>query len=276
VVCEKGLLENRLDKSDPQCTQVDDEIEKIIALAENIKELGLIHPITVWRANTTNYPVVTGHRRYYALRYLYGTNVKVRCKIHFERPSNLKAQRHAENFLRMNLPPAQALDSFIQARTEMAPDLEGLKATEAGQLVCKRLGMSNALRYRYEKLAQYEKEISALFKSKLFNSINAADEFVKECEKCFKSNSEEVSAYLQKILKSGKVVSPQPKKAKKSSAKKYFTLPKIRVEHSQAVKRLLTEDVTTLDIGVDWDNVDFEDPAHVEMLLERLIIHLTK
>ena len=90
VVCEKGLLENRLEKSNPRYNSVQREIEEIRGLAETLKHSELVHPITVWRKNMADYPIVSGHRRYYAIRFLYGGLIKVKVKIYAE-----KLYRHA-------------------------------------------------------------------------------------------------------------------------------------------------------------------------------------
>ena len=83
VVCEKGILENRLSKDNPRYDAVNLEIEEIKNLAETLKHSELVHPISVWRKNMTDYPIVAGHRRLYAIRFLYGGLIKVNVKILF-------------------------------------------------------------------------------------------------------------------------------------------------------------------------------------------------
>ena len=77
VVCEKGVLENRLAKDNPRYDAVNNEIDEIKGLAETLKHSELVHPISVWRKNMSDYGIVAGHRRFYAIRYLYGGLIKV-------------------------------------------------------------------------------------------------------------------------------------------------------------------------------------------------------
>lgn len=53
-------------------------------------------------------------------------------------------------------------------------------------------------------------------------------------------------------------------------------MPKVKVTQTSAIRRLLTEDVTQLDVGIDWGKVDFEDAAMVEKVLKALLTALSK
>lgn len=289
VVCEKGIIENRLSKSNVNYSEVDLEIEKIKELAASLKENDLIHPITIWRANTTNYPIVTGHRRYYALKFLYGTNVKVKCKIYPSKPKNVSTLRHIENFQRKSLAPAEALDSFSKALSEISDSLTDLARSKRNALICSKLGMSEGKRFSYEKLVPHFEKVQQMFRRKIFTSIESASKYITTVERASTGDKNAfVNKYLSICLKKGELLDPDNlegdaegevkiEKAKPSlRAKKYIKLPKIKVSQPEVVRRILTEDVTKLDIGVDWSEVDYKDPEQLENVLERLIALLSK
>ena len=50
----------------------------------------------------------------------------------------------------------------------------------------------------------------------------------------------------------------------------------MKVTETSAIRRLLTEDVTKLDIGIDWENVNFDDAAALEKVLKSLLVSLSK
>ena len=53
-------------------------------------------------------------------------------------------------------------------------------------------------------------------------------------------------------------------------------MPKVKVNQTSAIQRLLTEDVTKLELGIDWDNVNFDDVNDVENVLKVLLTSLSK
>ena len=275
VVCEKDIIENRLDKSNPRYDAVNAEIEEIKGLAETLKHSELIHPIAVWRKNMSDYAIVAGHRRYYAIRYLYGGLIKVKVKIYAEKPRNISVLRHIENFSRNDLTLPDALSSYSNAVTELENIEQNKLETNRASIVTSYLGIGRTTFYRYDKLHDYRQHVMPLLENRIVESLRGLyEEIIKAEEK----GREEVEKYLVELLNNKKfskyLQAPTIKKAGRT--KQYISLPKIKVNQTSAIKRLLKEDVTQLELGIDWDKVDFDDPKMLEATLKELIKSLTK
>tara|TARA_Y200000002_G_scaffold215419_1_gene177761 strand:+ start:156 stop:1286 length:1131 start_codon:yes stop_codon:yes gene_type:complete len=275
VVCEKGLIENRLDKSNPRYDAVDAEIEEIKGLAETLKHSELVHPIAVWRKNMSDYAIVAGHRRYYAIRYLYGGLIKIKVKIYAEKPKNINVLRHIENFSRNDLTLPDALNSYSNAVTELE-SIEGEKLSKSrASVVTSYLGIGRTTFYRYDKLYEYREFVMPLLENKIVESLRGLYEEIIKAEQ---EGREEVEKYLGSLLSQEKfhkyLQVPVVKKAGRT--KQFISLPKVKVDKASAIKRLLTEDVTQLELGIDWNSVDFNDPVMLEKALKELFKSLSK
>lgn len=275
VVCEKGLIENRLDKGNPRYDAVDTEIEEIKGLAETLKHSELVHPIAVWRKNMSDYAIVAGHRRYYAIRYLYGGLIKVKVKIYAEKPKNINVLRHIENFSRSDLTLPDALNSYSNAVTELESIEEEKLSKSRASVVTSYLGIGRTTFYRYDKLHEYRELVMPLLENKIAESLRGLYEEIIKAEQ---EGREEVEKYLRSLLSERKFLkylqAPVVKKAGRT--KQFISLPRVKVDNVQAIKRLLTEDVTQLELGIDWDNVDFNDPVILEKALKELLKSLSK
>jgi len=273
VVCEKGVLENRLAKDNPRYDAVNNEIDEIKGLAETLKHSELVHPISVWRKNMSDYGIVAGHRRFYAIRYLYGGLIKVKVKIYAEKPKNLNVLRHIENFSRSDLTPPDALQSYAKAVQELV-SLEAAQMQEDRiSVVTSYLGISRTSFYRYDKLYEHINIVLPLLENKVVTSIVALYEEIKKAEE-----NQDAERYLTSLKEAGKFIKYLPEQApkKQGRAKKYITMPKVKVNQTSAIQRLLTEDVTKLELGIDWDNVNFDDVNDVENVLKVLLTSLSK
>lgn len=275
VVCEKGLIENRLDKSNPRYDAVDAEIEEIKGLAETLKHSELVHPIAVWRKNMSDYAIVAGHRRYYAIRYLYGGLIKVKVKIYAEKPKNINVLRHIENFSRSDLTLPDALNSYSNAVLELESiEDEKLSKSRAG-VVTSYLGIGRTTFYRYDKLHEYREFVMPLLENRIVESLRGLYEEVIKAEQ---QGREEVEKYLKSLQSQGKfhkyLQAPVAKKVGRS--KQFISLPRVKINDISAIKRLLTEDVTQLELGIDWETIDFDDPVMLENALKELFKSLSK
>lgn len=287
VVCDKGVLENRLSPSNPRYDEIEKEIESIKSLAETIKTNGLLQPITVWRGNTSNFPIIAGHRRYYAIVYLYGRMLKIRAKIYPEKPEKMHILRHVENFARIDLSPSDALRSYKAAINDLSDELAS--ATTASirfNIVTSTLGFSKSQYYRFEKLISYFGEVVELMDTGVLSSIDDVYVDIGKLEK--EGGPDLVHEYLASVKASGirlsveeflnarETIEVEKAKPKRGREKKFITLPKIKANQSNAIFRLLKEDVTLLDTGVDWDNLDKNDPKAMEEAMKSIIDLLCK
>ena len=130
----------------------------------------------------SDYGIVAGHRRFYAIRYLYGGLIKVKVKIYAEKPKNLNVLRHIENFSRSDLTPPDALQSYAKAVQE----LESLEAVQMQEdrisVVTSYLGISRTSFYRYDKLYEHINIVLPLLENKVVTSIVALYEEIKKAE----------------------------------------------------------------------------------------------
>lgn len=275
VVCEKGILENRLDKNNPRYEAVDAEIEEIKGLAETLKHSELVHPIAVWRKNMSDYAIVAGHRRYYAIRYLYGGLIKVKVKIYAEKPKNINVLRHIENFSRNDLTLPDALNSYTNAVIELENIEKEKLLQNRASVVTSYLGIGRTTFYRYDKLYDYREFVMPLLENRIVESLRALYEEIIKAEG---KGREEVQTYLKSLLSENKFYKylHEPVAKKVGRTKQFISLPKVKVDKASAIKRLLTEDVTQLDLGIDWSKVDFEDPVMIEGVLKELFKSLSK
>lgn len=279
VVCEKGVFENRLSKDNPRYEDVEKEINTILQLASSLKNNDLLQPIVVWRANTTNYPIVSGHRRYYALRYLYGCRVKINTKIYPFKPKHINVLRHIENSLRVDLTAPDALKSFKAAFNEIVTDAEA-QTTKVSRnaYVCEHLGMSDATRHRYEKLTEYYDIVLGLLESKILPSLASTYDNIVKAEKSDKKNAKNIATdYLDKLSKSGTYIEFLEKpivktiKASRGPKKKFIVFPKVASKDGNLIMKILKEDITKIDFGFDWNEVDFADPEKAEECLKIIL-----
>jgi ParB family chromosome partitioning protein len=284
VVCDKGILENRLNKNNPRYDEIEKEIEAIKSLADSIKSNGLIQPITVWRGNTSNFPIIAGHRRFYAISYLYGRMVKIKTKIYPEKPKNVNILRHVENFSRTDLSASDALRSYAAAIQDLNDELAKLtSATKRKDMVTQQLGLSQAQYYRFEKAMNYFEALLPVLDYGYISSIKFANNDIGKLEK--EGGSSEVHQYLEQISNTGQYIKvedyilkkkTEKPKAKKGPTKRFISLPKIRANQTHAITRLLREDITKVDTGIDWDSLDMSDPKAVEDALSQVIKILCK
>ena len=290
VVCEKGVLENRLAKDNPRFNDVDDEIAEIKTLAQSIKANSLNQPIVVWMRNTTDYPIQTGHRRYYALRFLYGPDHYVKVKILANEPEHPAVLRFVENANRKNLRLYDAMDSYAKSLIDLEEALSGIEeSAERKEYICGQLGIQHATYYRYEKLHKYLNIINPIIESGYFSGIKSSAAFIATVEKAHPENEiEGVSKFVSYVLEHKKIPDDismifkqnedilTDKKVGRGRARKFYNFPKIPTSSPEVVKSFLSQDMTKLDTGVDWDKLDFSDPNALQAAIEKLFVSLLK
>jgi ParB family chromosome partitioning protein len=286
VLCEKGILENRLNKRNPRYNEIDKEIDAIKTLADSIKSNGLIQPITVWRGNTSNFPIISGHRRFYAVCFLYGRMVKIKTKIYPEKPTNVNILRHVENFSRADLSASDGLRSYSGAIKDLESVLIGdITATKRKDIVTHQLGLSQTQYYRFEKAMEYYEALLPILDNGYISSLYTANNDIQKLDK--NGGPEKVLQYLDYLSESSKYVEvdlylsqnnieKQITKPKRGREKQFISFPKIKVNQSQAIMRLLKEDITQVDTGIEWDTLDMSDPKALEDALSHVIKALCK
>jgi ParB family chromosome partitioning protein len=273
-----------LKKDNPRNDEIEKEIEAIKGLADSIKSNGLVQPITVWRGNTSNFPIISGHRRFYAISYLYGRMVKIKAKIYPEKPKNVHILRHVENFSRTDLSASDSLRSYSAAIMDLEGELANISAAvKRKDIVTHQLGLSQAQYYRFEKAMNYYEALLPILDSGYISSIKNVNNDVLKLEK--DGGPEKVIQFLDYVSGNCKYLTveeylsknnKETPKPKRGPEKRFISLPKIKANQSQAIVRLLKEDITELDTGVDWDALDMSDPKALENALIQVIKVLCK
>ena len=127
--------------------------------------------------------------------------------------------------------------------------------------------------FRYDKLNEHFDIVYKLLENKVVTSLVALYEEIKKAEKY-----NDAELYLNRLADLGKFKRyiPSDVSKKPGRAKQYITMPKVKVTETSAIRRLLTEDVTKLDVGIDWENVNFDDAVALEKVLKSLLVSLSK
>lgn len=292
VVCDKGILENRLSPEHPRFEEINDEIEEIKGLAATIKTQGLIQPITVWRKNTSSYPIIAGHRRYYAIIYLYGALISVRCKIYLANPQRIHSMRFVENNARRDTSVADNLASYEMALSEISAELKKCETkAQRIELVQNSLGISRMSQYRLDKLLDHKDILKPLLSGKNAVSIKV---LYKEISGIEKKHPEQVSLRLTEWVNSvmngetlvsetkveeeptPEVQKPKPVAKRAGRSRKFYTMPKLPVNKPEALKPLIEGGLSSIDCGVSWSELDYSDVEAVQEALNLAIESLTK
>lgn len=282
IVCEKGILENRLNDDNPRKEVANETIEYIKELSDSIKSEGLIEPIIVWQKSTTSFPIIAGHCRYYALRYLYGTDRQVRVHVYLNKPENVGLLRFIENTKRENLSTIDSIASFEQALKEITPEFETCESKgERSKLIAKRMGLSLTHYYRFYRIYSRIEILQPLLLS-ISVGMNSLENFISQVEKENKGNEDEALMIAVKEAIAGGSLTYKPNEVtllKTHGAgprAKYFSIPKLSIEQPEQLKTLLFSDVSQINCGVNWEQLDFNDPKMVKDALKKLINNLFK
>jgi ParB family chromosome partitioning protein len=286
----KGDFTIHCQKSDPDYKSIVHEVEQIIRLAKQLEKEDLIQPITVWQRSTSNYPIISGHRRYCALIFLFGVLTPVKIKIYNEEPAHPSTLTFIENNQRKSLNPLGLITSFTQAYNELTSDSSVPKTSSN---LIQHLGMSKTNYYRYKSITEFlpvvtpllEREGVISFKElewvlnqiKNFEVIKRdklLDLFVKQKLKNPSLDSKKVITTIIDSHDNEAAVSVTP--SQKGRKSKYFQFPKVMLTEKESIERLFKEDVTKIDCGVDWKSINFGDASEVKAAFEKLITHFTK
>lgn len=290
VILDKGLLVNKTPSNHILYSHIENQIQDIIALAEQIKEGGgLYQPIEVYRNGGMDYRIVYGHRRFYSVVYCLGWDGVWSFRVHRATPKSPKLRQFVENNGRSALAFHEKLRAFKAAYDEAI-----LKSPEAMTNVqeMKLLGVKKTSYYKLKKLASSPKLVNSIEHGIGFLTeikINKLYQIAEQSIKDSKYNDFE-SAMIPLIVaafnEAGKELPPSIKdfdvleiqaelsnKVKTAMSPVKYKTPAIT--SPKTVKDLLTKDVTKLEIdGVNWGDVDWDDTKEVNSCLKKTIKYL--
>ncbi len=197
--------------------------ESIRELADSIKEIGLINPLTVKEDDDGNFLLIAGERRYKALKLLGETKVKV--IISDIQEENIELIQLIENLHRENLPPLE-----LAAGYKLLRDKYNLSARD----IAKKIGKSHTHVYDTLNLLDLENDLKEKVSSNLTPSkaleINKLD---KKTQKEVLKNIDNYSGNdIKKIRKEKELKEKVSSNLTPSKANKYSTFD-LKTENSE-------------------------------------------
>ncbi|BEI26076.1 hypothetical protein NMR92_001431 [Vibrio cholerae] len=310
VVMDKGEILNKTDVNHPLYKHIEKQIEEIILLAEQIRDGGGIYqPIEVYRIGGTDYRIVFGHRRFYAVVYLLGWDSVWPFQVHRQKPKSPKLRQFAENNSRSDLAVHEKISAFRMAYEEIIEDkTRELTKTD----IMKLMGLNRTNFYRYLAYTRFPFIYDVAKDGIDFVNVRILEDAIKTVEKAFDQDDEEelekqvkkslaqlfinASKPVPKYLIDSELVeddkgdglnvlsteTPETNEVQndvnqsenvretRGRKAKYYVPP--RIKNTNAVKTLLTSDVTKMNIeGINWEGIDWEDRAQVNQCLEATI-----
>lgn len=282
VVLDKGIIENKTPEDHPLYGHIQKQVEEISLLAKQIKSSGggLYQSIEVYRVGGTDYRIVYGHRRFYAVVFLVGWDGTWNFKVHRNNPKFPKVRQFVENNSQSGLAFYEKLKAFKMAYEEITSADANLSSDQEMEA----LGIKRSSYYELRKWIQYPILIETCrigydivtrrSISEIFTRNPDLDEGTLKLELAtlFRANHRSIPEFLGIKLDAKNETQSHGNNTQRNRIRrnKFFKAPKIK--SSYAIKKLLTSDVTQMDIeGIQWDTVDWEDREQVNECLDKTI-----
>ena len=277
VLVGKGCFINAMKYGSADWSRANSMIQSIVDLGNNIRESEIIYSPTVFPSvNQGNYRLITGHRRYFALVYAYGASAAVQFKLYQSQPLLSKTQQFVENASREDLHPAGKLKAFTNALMEINA-LNKAKLTLGQKKLTVRetvalLGISMGAYDNYNVLTRYPAILDA-YEDGTSRPFVSMKKLVLGEEKSYKEENNVTTLSITDKRKINRILSDLLSGALQTNKKQVYY--KVKPLNSiQAIKTLLTKDVTSLDSGIDWQALDWNDNKSIASALTTLIAHL--
>ena len=273
VLVGKSCIINCLKYGAADWKKANNTIEKIIELGNNISVSELIQAPTIYPVEDSKFQVLTGHRRFFALVYANGYGSAAQFKLYDTKPLLIKVKQFQENTSREDLPQYGKLMAFLSAQTEIealnnARIVVGLKKLTIRE-VATNLGVSMGAYDNYNVLIRYPCVVD-IYESGLSLPFVKTKKIVLEVESEYKkandktvlniTDRKKINAEIESRLTTRKQAEPTAKSLKIRA-----------IKSPQTVKSLLTTNVMELELGVDWDNLDWDDRTAVSNAMSLVI-----
>lgn len=279
VVIGKGCIINCCTSGSSEWKKTNNTISSIIELGENVAVSEVIQAPTVYPTEDGLYQVLTGHRRFFAIIYVHGVNGAAHFKVYHEKPILHKIKQFQENASREDLPQYGKLQAFLTAMHEIealnvAKRRRGDSPLKVKEIVS-TLGISSGAFDNYNVLVRYPAVINAYENGNTLSFVKMKKQ-VLSIENDYRkrygitiltaTHKREINKELAELFNGSNVKSKD--KVKKVS----YRFDKI--ESPKVVKRLLSENILSLDVGVNWEELNWNDPKSVNEALNRVITFL--
>ncbi|KZN40893.1 hypothetical protein [Pseudoalteromonas luteoviolacea] len=274
VILGKDCIINCLEHGSNEWKKANKTIESIIELGENISVSEMIQVPTVYPVNQGQYRILTGHRRFFALLFSFGYEHAAQFKVYDSKPLLYKVKQFQENASREDLPQYGKLQAFLSAILEIdGLDQARVKVGQRPLTVkekAKNLGISMGSYDNYNVLTRYA-EVIKFYENGLNASFLKVKKVILDCEAKYKEahgkkqlNIADKKLVGENILAclSGHKVSV----TKKDASYKIKDIPNL-----QALKAILFNDVSKLELNIDWKKLDWNNRDAVNRRLVVLV-----
>ena len=279
VIVGLDCFVNCFPKGSDNFNKAKETIESIVELSKHIAMSELIHAPSIYPLGTGEYQILTGHRRFFAMIYTFGSSAAAQFKV-YDRPPLLKSTKQfQENASRVDLPQYGKLNAFVSAQWEleelsharMQLGHKKLTIRESASL----MGISMGAYDNYNVLSRYPC-VSELYESGMAMPLTQAKKVVLSVESEFarKNNRQVFNVRDKKTINETIKARLTGNNVRKVERKARTDFQFKAVSNSQLVKKLLETNILELDTGVDWEKVDWQDREAVLKAMSQVVDYL--
>lgn len=264
--------------------KANETIDSVIELGENIAVSEVIQVPTVYPVEGGQFKILTGHRRYFAMIYAHGINTASHFKVYQSKPVLQKTKQFQENASREDLPQYGKLRAFQDAMLEIDVLNTSKKKMGLKPLTVKEkantLGISMGAFDNYNVLCRYPAVVESYESGNRLSFVKVKKR-VLELERQLFDSTKKLNVTQRRVVNKAlkdelihgiKQVDEKAVDANENQTKKVYELGKIKSVN--VVKQLITKDLTTLDTGIDWDALDWDDADAVNTQMKALLEYL--
>lgn len=274
VLVGKGLFINCIKYGTKSWQNVNKTIESIIDLSKNIELSEVIQAPTVYQKDDGGYQLLTGHRRFLAMVYMFGTAGTAQFKVYKDAPILKKTKQFQENSSREDLPQYGKLIAFSEAKRE----IEALSKAKAflgkGKVSVAEsanlLGISMGAYDNYNVLTRYPC-VTQLYRDGLGLAFIKVKSTVLKLESEYKKEKGKTQLNIEDKRTINKLIESTLTGNAKPTPKKDVSYKLGEIKSANTMKTILEQNVFELDSNIDWDALDWEDPSAVNKALVELV-----
>lgn len=287
VLIGKACIVNCCKYGSNEWKKANKSIESILELAENVAVSEIIQVPTIYPVSESEYKILTGHRRFFAMIFNDGVNSAAHFKVYDSKPILLKTKQFQENASREELPQYGKLKAFQDALKEVEIlntskqklGQKPLTVKETGSL----LGISMGAFDNYNVLTRYPAVIDS-FENGNAEPLLTVKKFILKVERNYKTkhqlaklnahDKKEINEYLRHKFSPTEESSKYLKEHKESLAAKNKQYKIGNIESPFIIETLLKKNVCEIECGVDWESIDWTDTETINESLKKLIDYL--
>jgi hypothetical protein len=276
VLVGKSCFINCLKYDSVEWRKVNKNIDSIIELASNILLSDLIQAPTLFPLENEDYQVLTGHRRFFALLYSRGNHAPAHFKVYDQAPLLQKIKQFQENSSREDLPQYGKLCAFNAAKIEIDALSQANKQLVRHPISVRQtaaiMGISMGAYDNYNVLTRYASVLTA-YENGLTFSFLKTKKLVLDTENAVKIEQDspalnvigrrKIDERLKRLLAGEDITGP---------ASHTFRFKKIK--SGNTVEKLFSSNIMSLDTGINWDEIDWQDSNKVNDIMNKVIDYL--